>query len=59
MEIENQKQDIEKNSANWQAERMYSEEDLKEAFEAGKEMNNNHTWVYSKFEDWFKQFKKK
>jgi hypothetical protein len=30
MEIENQKQDTEDNSANWQAERSYSEEEVGE-----------------------------
>jgi hypothetical protein len=51
MEIENQKQDTEDNSAKWQAERMYSEEDLEVAFFEGRE------GLYS-FNEWVEQFKK-
>ena len=57
MEIENQKQDTEENSAKWQAERMYSEEEVYHIlcehtaflFAGGK----------STLSDWFEQFKKK
>ena len=38
--------------AKWQQERIYSEEDLKEAFGM-----NNKDWIC--FEEWFEQFKKK
>ena len=38
--------------AKWQAERMYSEEDLREAFYA-----HNNSWI--DYEEWFEQFKKK
>jgi hypothetical protein len=34
MEIENQKQDTEENNAEWQAERMYSEEEVLKAQQA-------------------------
>ena len=48
----------------WQAERMYSEEDLKEAFEAGHKKGfsgypNTENWKELPFEKWFEQFKKK
>jgi len=44
--------------AKWQAERMYSEEDLREAFIAGQKHNQ---WSFScpSFSEWFKQVKKK
>jgi hypothetical protein len=50
--------------AKWQAERMYSEEDLKEAFEAGHKKGfsgypNTENWKELPFEKWFEQFKKK
>jgi hypothetical protein len=53
-----------KNGALWQAERMYSEEDLKEAFEAGHKKGfsgypNTENWKELPFEKWFEQFKKK
>jgi hypothetical protein len=38
--------------AKWQAERMYSEEDLQESFYA-----HNQSWI--DYEGWFEQFKKK
>jgi hypothetical protein len=38
--------------AKWQQERMYSEEDLQEAF-----YSRNNNWI--DFEQWFEQFKKK
>jgi hypothetical protein len=38
--------------AKWQAERMYSEEDLREAFYA-----HNQSWI--DYEEWFEQFKNK
>jgi hypothetical protein len=42
--------------ANYQAERMYSEEDMKEAFKGG----NKTSWIKrNSFEEWFEQFKKK
>jgi len=41
-----------KNGAKWQAERMFSEEDLQEAFYA-----HNQSWI--DYERWFEQFKKK
>jgi len=47
--------------AKWQAERMYSEEDLREAFKAGEdskedEINGDGE---TSFNEWFEQFKKK
>jgi hypothetical protein len=42
--------------ANWQAERMYSEEDLREAYMVGK--HGGTTQVYYEFKEWFEQFKK-
>ena len=52
------------NMAKWQAERMHSEEDLKEAFEAGHKKGfsgypNTENWKELPFEKWFEQFKKK
>ena len=43
--------------AKWQAERMYSEEDLREAYMVGK--HGGTTQVYYEFKEWFEQFKKK
>jgi hypothetical protein len=40
--------------AKWQAERMYSEEDLKSAFFNGGDMKD-----IEEFNHWFEQFKKK
>ena len=57
MKTENQKRDTEENSAKWQAERMYSEEDLKEAYMVGK--HGGTTQTYYEFNEWFEQFKKK
>ena len=50
--------------AEWQKKRMYSEEDLKEAFEAGHKKGfsgypNTENWKELPFEKWFEQFKKK
>ena len=50
--------------AKWQQERMYSEEDLREAFIAGGnsqiEEDDDYGTEYDAYmEDWFKQFKKK
>ena len=57
--------------AKWQAERTYSEEDLREAFSGGRTVYNykseweetyNDNMTSSKFENftkWFEQFKKK
>ena len=46
------------NGAKWQSERMYSEEDMKKAYERGMfaiiETGHGDT-----FEEWFEQFKKK
>ncbi len=42
----------------YQQEIMYSEEDMKKAFNAGEE-NVNNCYTYMPFEEWFKQFKKK
>ena len=49
--------------AKWQAERMYSEEDLREAFRQG-EQNISYSEIYgldSKLteQEWFEKFKKK
>ena len=40
-----------------QAERSYSEEDLREAYMVGK--HGGITQTYYEFKEWFKQFKKK
>ena len=49
-------QEAVKFGANWQSKRMYSEEDLKEAFKGG----NKTSWIKkNSFEEWFQQFKKK
>ena len=48
--------------AKWQAERMYSKENLEEAFKAGREGDmvfNNESPKYWDFNQWFEQFKKK
>jgi hypothetical protein len=51
--------------AKWQQERMYSEEDLREAFKGGGRMSwtdiNQETQepYYYDFNEWFEQFKKK
>lgn len=48
--------------AKWQAERMYSEDDLKEAFKQSRQafiFQKDMPCVYDSFEEWFKQFKKK
>ena len=50
--------------AKWQQERMYSEEDMKLAFEAGHKKGfsgypNTENWKELPFEEWFKQFKNK
>jgi hypothetical protein len=51
--------------AEWQAERMYSEEDMKESFINGALTDLFNTWGISdkdmakeKFDVWFEQFKK-
>jgi hypothetical protein len=44
------------NGAKWQAERMYSEEDLLSAFEAGMMFIGEDK---GSFREWFEQFKKK
>jgi hypothetical protein len=48
--------------AKWQAERMYSEEDLRQAFKQSRQckiFEKDMPPVYNKFEEWFEQFKKK
>jgi hypothetical protein len=49
--------------AKWQSERMYSEEDLRKAFEngvgSGKYQQEYGIKGSMNFEDWFEQFKKK
>ena len=50
------------NGAKWQQERMYSEEDLREAFRQG-ELNINYSEMYGldselTEQQWFEQFKK-
>ena len=50
------------NGAKWQAERGYTEEDLREAFKQSRQckiFEKDMPPVYNKFEDWFEQFKKK
>ena len=42
--------------AKWQAGRMYSEEDLREAYMVGKHGGTSQT--YYEFKEWFEQFKK-
>ena len=47
--------------AKWQKNRMYSEEDLKEAFKQSRRTNIfeiGMPLVFDNFEDWFKQYKK-
>ena len=51
-----------KEGANWQAERMYSEEDLREAFKQSRQckiFEKDMPPIYNEFEEWFEQFKKK
>lgn len=45
-----------KNGAKWQAERMYSEEDLRNAYRWGTTVNHG---TKEHFNEWFEQFKKK
>ena len=48
--------------AKWQAKRMYSEEDLREAFKQSRQckiFEKDMPPVYETFEEWFEQFKKK
>ena len=49
--------------ARWQQKRMYSEEDLKEAFRQGQDnMDHSHVYGWScklTESEWFEQFKKK
>ena len=47
--------------AKWQQERMYSEEDLREAFKQSrmaKIFEKDMPPVYNSFDEWFEQFKK-
>ena len=63
--VENDKKNHFIKGAKWQQERMYSEEDLKEAFKGGGKMSwtdvNQETQepYYYDFKEWFEQFKKK
>ena len=43
--------------AKYMAEKMYSEEDLREAYMVGK--HGGTTQTYYEFKEWFEQFKKK
>ena len=45
--------------AKWQAERMYSEEDMKKAYEHGMWALVDGNGHGDTFEEWFEQFKKK
>lgn len=45
--------------AKWQAERMYSEEDLKEAFYDGWLLSSSGASFRNAIKKWFEQFKKK
>ena len=45
--------------AKWQAERMYSEEDLKHAFFSGCQSERQIKPRIACWEEWFEQFKKK
>ena len=48
--------------AKWQAGRMYSEDDLREAFKQSRQaliFEKDMPPVHNEFEDWFEQFKKK
>ncbi len=56
------RQDAFYEGAKWQAERMYSKEDLEEAFKAGREGDmafNTESPKYWDFNEWFEQSKKK
>ena len=47
--------------AKWQQERMYGEEDLREAFKQSRQakiFEKDMPPVYENFEQWFEQFKK-
>ena len=57
-------QHIFKEGANWQAERMYSEEDMREAFKQGHKSarsmgSYNDITEQEDYNKWFEQFKKK
>ena len=43
--------------AKWQIERMYSEEDMREAYMVGK--HGGTTQTYYEFKEWFESYKKK
>jgi hypothetical protein len=54
------------NGAKWQAERMYSEEDMKLSFEAGKKgymrgsmLHQEYYFTWKNFKQWLEQFKNK
>jgi hypothetical protein len=62
MKIENQKQDTEENNAKWQAERMYSEEEVLTILKSHKEFIVKELKGLSSFKnekEWFEKFKKK
>jgi hypothetical protein len=63
LNINTQKQEAIILGAKWQAEKMYSEEDLREAFRQGQDnMDYSDTYGWdSKLteQEWFEQFKKK
>ena len=44
--------------AKWQAERMYSEEDMREAFREGVFNYEGLEFSENRFNNWFEQFKK-
>jgi hypothetical protein len=46
------------NGAKWQAERMYSEEDMREAFREGVFNYEGLEFSENRFNNWFEQFKK-
>ena len=45
--------------AKWQQERMYSEEDMWEAYKASNTIFEDKIALRQEFEKWFEQFKKK
>ena len=45
--------------AKWQQEKMYSVEDLKEAFYQGSTNSSGLEWGKNRFNEWLEQFKKK
>ena len=45
--------------AKWQAENMYSEEDMWEAYKASNTIFEDEIALRQEFDEWFEQFKKK